>query len=399
MTSSILKAIRVVDMTEGVAGPCAAMILADMGANVIKVERPAGDWARTAGRGDIAAVGGAQFVALNRNKRNIQLDLEVASSRPVIERLVQRADVVLSNYRAGVMKRLGLGYDDCRRLRPDIIYCTVSGFGQEGPLAARPASDTIMQAMSGIMSVVGEADGPPLRVGFPLIDLTAANHAVQGVLLALLGRHGGQGGAEIDVSLMAAAVGLLCAPMADHIASGRMPERQGNQNSTLSPAGAYQTQDDRYITIAVLRDSHWQKFCGVMGLLKLVDDPRFHSNPLRVRNRAELDQIIVPALRAHTAAYWLERLTAADILCGPINTVADVVADKTLAATLPLVDPLLSGAQRVVGTPIRFNGQFFSPERPPPGKGQHSREILDELGFEGAEISMLLEEKAVIDGR
>lgn len=399
MTSPILGNITVVDMTEGVAGPYAAMLLGDMGANVIKVERPAGDWARTTGRGSISDVGGGQFIALNRNKRNIGLDLEMPQSRAVIERLVGRADVVLSNYRAGVMKRLRLGYADCRALKPDVIYCTVSGFGQEGPYAQFPASDTIMQAMSGIMSTVGEADGPPLRVGFPLIDITAANHAIQAILLAMLGRLQGRGGAEIDISLMSAAVALLGAPVCDYLAAGRLPERQGNQHTTLAPAGAYRVAGERYITIAVLRDSHWQKLCAAMNLEQLVTDERFATNPARVKNRAELDRILGPILAGNTSEYWLERLRAADILCGPINTVADVMADKDLRATLPLIDPMLPGVPHVMGAPIRYDGQYLAAERSPPVKGQHTREILAEFGFGTADIEILVRNGAVFEAK
>lgn len=395
MASRILGKITVIDMTEGVAGPYAAMMLGDMGANVVKVERPAGDWARTTGIGSISDVGGAQFIALNRNKRNICLDLEIGQSRPVIERLIGQADVVLSNYRAGVMRKLGLGYADCRALKPDIVYCTVSGFGQEGPYAHFPASDTIMQAMSGIMSVVGEANGPPLRVGFPLIDITAANHAVQAILLALYGRLQGQGSADIDISLMAAAVALLGGPVTDHLATGRVPGRQGNQNASLAPAGAYAVRGGRYISVAVLRDSHWLKFCAAMGLEQFAADGRFSTNPARVHNRADLDRIIVPLFASNTSEYWLERLRAADILCGPINTVADVVADQGLASTLPLIEPLLAGVPKVVGAPIRYNGAYLAAERPPPAKGQHTREILGECGFTGPEIDVLLTTGAV----
>ncbi len=386
----ILSKITVIDMTEGVAGPYATMLLGDMGANVIKVERPEGDWSRTTGRGAISTVGGAQFVALNRNKRDIGLDLSARDGKRIIERLVSRADVVLSNYRAGVMGKLGLDYDRCRTLNPTIIYCTVSGFGQEGSYAQFPASDTIMQAMSGIMSTVGEPQGAPLRVGFPLIDMTAANHAVQAVLLALYGRLVGHGGAQIDVSLMAAALALMSGGVTDYLSAGRLPDRQGNQNASLAPAGAFEVAGGRYITIAVLRDSHWKKFCAAMDLGQLEKDERFASNPLRVKNRAALDGIIVPMLAAKPADYWLEKLRAADILCGPINTYADIVADPALADTLPLIDPCLAGVAQVMGTPIRFNGTYFSAKRPPPARGQHTREVLLEHDFSAREIEDIL---------
>lgn len=384
MGKGILSAITVVDMTEGVAGPYAAMLLGDMGANVIKVERPDGDWSRTAGKGNLANVGCPQFVYLNKNKRNLGVDLGQPGASEIIERLIASADVVLSNYRTGVMARLGFDYERCRMLRPDLVYCTVSGFGQDGPYAQRPASDTIIQALSGVMSLVGEPDGPPLRVGFPLIDMTAANHAVQAILLALFGRLTSGSGAQIDISLVAAAVGLMGAPLTDYLTSGRLPDRQGNQNATLSPAGAFRVAGGRYITVAVLRDSHWRKFCEAMGLGPLITDPRFAGNPGRVSNRAALNQIIAPLFETQTSEYWLERLSAADILCGPINTIADVAADPVLMAGLPLVDPGLPGVDRIMGAPIRFNGAYFDALRPPPSKGQHTREILAELGYDEA---------------
>jgi crotonobetainyl-CoA:carnitine CoA-transferase CaiB-like acyl-CoA transferase len=390
MGRKVLANVRVVDMTEGVAGPYAATLLGDMGADVIKVERREGDWQRNAGHGEPGRHGNPQFIALNRNKRDIGVDLNDAEGRRIVERLVSRADVVISNYRAGVMAKLGFDHARCEALRPDIIYCTISGFGQDGADAQRPASDTILQAVSGVMSVVGEPDGAPLRVGFPLIDMAAANHAVQSVLLALYGRLTGQGGACIDVSLMAAAASLMCGGFAEYIASGRLPPRQGNQNSLLAPAGAFEVAGGRFITIAVLRDSHWQKFCAALGLEALGRDERFRSNAGRVANRAELHAVIVPLLKSRPSAYWLERLRNADILCGPINTVADVLADPVLAACLPLHDTGLPGIGRVLGAPMCYDGEFFAAERPAPAKGQHTREVLAEIGYSAGEIEDFL---------
>lgn len=395
MASDILRAITVVDMTEGVAGPYTSMVLADMGANVVKVERPEGDWSRGSGRGGIPGGDSATFVALNRNKRNLGLDIAAPGGHEVIARLIGHADVVVSNYRAGVMARLGLDYDRCKAIRADLVYCTISGFGLEGPYARLPASDTIMQAMSGVMSVTGEADGPPLRVGFPLIDLAAAHNAIQAILLALYGRRDGRGGANIEISLMAAAVGLMIAPMTDHLATGRVPERQGHQNTNLAPAGAYMTAGGRWITIAVLREEHWAKLCKALDLEHLRDDPRFSSNARRMANRDALDAILAPLLRAEPADRLLARLRAADILCGPINTLADVAADPALATGLPLVDPMIAGLPRVMGVPIRLDGQWLATERPPPARGQHTRDVLAELGFTAADIARLQRDGAV----
>lgn len=395
MNANILEKIRVVDMTEGVAGPYAATLLGDMGAQVVKVERREGDWQRSAGKGEPGRFGNPQFIALNRNKRDIGVDLDTEHGRRVVEQLVAQADVVISNYRAGVMAKLGFGYDRCKALKPDIIYCTISGFGQGGAYAQLPASDTILQAMSGMMSVVGEADGPPLRVGFPLVDMAAANSAVQSVLLALYGRLTGQGGAEIDVSLMAAAASLMCGGYTEYMASGRLPPRQGNQNSLLAPAGAFEVAGGRYIVIAILRDSHWKKFCSALALESLADDERYATNAARVRNRDALDALIVPLLKSNTSEHWLSMLRAGDILCGPINTVADALADPALAAILPIIDIGLPNVARVMGAPMRYDGEFFAARLPPPAKGQHTREILTEIGYSGEDIEALLASGAV----
>ena len=390
MNANILEKIRVVDMTEGVAGPYAATLLGDMGAQVVKVERREGDWQRSAGKGEPGRFGNPQFIALNRNKRDIGVDLDTEHGRDIVERLVAQADVVISNYRAGVMAKLGFSYERCKALKADVIYCTISGFGQDGAYAQLPASDTILQAMSGMMSVVGEPDGPPLRVGFPLVDMAAANSAVQSVLLALYGRLTGQGGAEIDVSLMAAAASLMCGGYTENMATGRLPPRQGNQNSLLAPAGAFEVAGRRYIVVAILRDSHWKKFCSALALEGLADDERYATNAARVENRDALDAIIVPLLKSNTSEYWLSKLRSGDILCGPINTVADALADPALAAILPIIDIGLPNAARAMGAPMRYNGDFLVARLSAPAKGQHTREVLSEIGYSGQEIEALL---------
>lgn len=386
MQAGILSEITVIDMTEGVAGPYAAMVLSDMGANVIKVERPAGDWSRPADHFNIEGELNAQFIALNRNKRDIGLDVASDGGKQVLTRMIGQADVLLSNYRPGVMAKLGFGYEACQAIKPNLIYCTISGFGQDGAYAQNPASDTIIQAMSGLMSLVGESDGPPMRVGFPLIDMTAANYAVQAILLSLYGQQNGHGGANIDVSLMAAALGLMTAGYTRYIASGEVPLRQGNQNKTLAPAGAYQGSDGRYFTIAILRDSHWLKLCAALELGALADDPAYATNARRVSRRAELDAVIVPLFASQPTDYWLKRLQAADILCGPINTYADIANDPNLASHLPFVNAMAPGVPQAVGVPIRRDGGYNATYRPAPAKGQHTRDILAEAGFSGAEI-------------
>ena len=397
MPPAILADITVIDMTEGVAGPYAAMVLSDMGADVIKVERPAGDWSRPADHFTVDGEQNAQFIALNRNKRNIGLDVASRGGKRVLARMVARADVLLSNYRPGVMGRLGFGYEDCRTLRPDLIYCTISGFGQTGAYAQNPASDTIIQAMSGLMSLVGEADGPPMRVGFPMIDMAAANYAVQGILLSLYGRQNGHGGANLDISLMAAALGLMTAGYTRYRASGEVPLRQGNENKNLAPAGAYRGGDGRYFTIAILRDEHWRKFCEALGLKEFAGDAGLATNRQRVERRAEIDGVIAPLFAGQPAAYWLERLSGADILCGPINTYEDIANDPNLVSQLPLVAGMASGVPEAIGVPIRRNGDYSATYRPAPAKGQDTREVLAAFGFGEAEIDGLLAENAAFE--
>ncbi|MEZ5854093.1 MAG: CoA transferase [Hyphomicrobiaceae bacterium] len=400
MSELLLSDITVVDMTEGVAGPCTSLLLADMGANVIKVEREAGDWQRTTGSMRFAGLGSALYLALNRNKRDLGIDVASDGGRAIMQRLVARADVVVSNYRPGVMAKLGLGFEACKALNDRIIYCTISGFGQTGDYAQYPASDTVIQAISGVMQMVGETDGPPLRVGFPLTDMAAANHAVQAILLALYGRALGRKKAtEIDISLTAAALMQQNASFSEYLLAGTLPKRQGNQNMSLAPAGAFEVEGGRYITIAILRDEHWQKFCSAMDLQHLTRDPRFASNAARLKNRAELDAILRPLFASGTSEDWLARLRKADILCGPINTFADIDADPALAPNLPLVDTLLPGLDRIMGTPIRIDGSHFTTRRPPPGKGQHTREILAELGFSPGETARLIENASAFEAQ
>lgn len=394
MKPGVLSKITVIDMTEGVAGPYAASLLGDLGANVIKVERAEGDWSRTAGKHSVGNVGSTQFVALNRNKRDISLDVGTPDGLRIIQRMVAQSDVLLSNFRAGVMAKLGLDYARCKALRPDLIYCTISGFGQDGAYAQFPASDTVLQALSGLMQQVGEADGPPLRVGFPLIDLAAANNAVQGILAALYGRLSGHGGAEIDVSLMASAMALMNVTLTDYLASGRLPQRHGNQNAQHAPAGAYEVAGGRFITLAILRDTHWKKLCAALDLPELADDARFNSNALRVGNRAALDAIIAPLFKSKPSEHWIAQLRAADILCGAVNTFADVMADTDLAACLPLIEAKLDGMTRMMGNPLRIDGAYFSAARPAPARGEHTRELLAEFGFSAEEVQGFLQSGA-----
>jgi crotonobetainyl-CoA:carnitine CoA-transferase CaiB-like acyl-CoA transferase len=381
-----LAGIRVLDMSEGVAGPYAACLLGDMGASITKVERPEGDWSR--GYGDTLS---PAYVALNRNKLNLCLNLQIAGAGPVIQRLVGRSDVIISNFRKGVMERLGVGYAACKQINPKTIYCTISAFGQKGPYSTLPASDTVIQAISGIMESIGDPEGPPLRVSFTLVDLFAATLAVQGILLGLYARKEGKPGTWVDVSLINAAMSLQSLPFATYMITGDLPKRCGNQNPAISPGGAFKTKDEKYVTIAVLRDSHWEKFCQAIERTDLAQDDRFKDNSSRVRNRNLMNELLIPVFLSRTRREWMSTLQKADVLCAPVNDFADICSDSGLRESLSLLEFDLAG-QRVAlaGNALNMDGEYTRLANPASNRGENTIEVLESVGYDRSEIGSLL---------
>jgi len=394
-----LREIRILEMSEGIAGPYAASLLGDMGASVIKVEKPEGDWGRGVGSG-IERTMNPSFAAVNRNKKNLCLDLKQEGARPIIRSLVQRSDVIISNFRRGVMERLGAGYVECQSLNPKIIYCTISGFGQKEGYADLPATDAVIQALSGIMDSIGEDPGLPFRVSFPVIDLFAASLAVQGILLGLISRQQGKGGTRVlEVSLMNAAMALQAVSFTSYLMTGELPRRCGHQNPYFSPGGAFQTQDGQYVTITVINEFQWETFCKAIGCGDLARVEEFKSNRSRLENRKALNEILIPIFLAKTREEWTSILRRADVLCAPINTFADLSGNPALMACLSLLNFNLMGKEeRIMGNPIQLDGEYLGLELPPCRKGEHSIAVLQELGYRRDEIEELVKRRILLKG-
>ena len=387
-----LAGVAVLDFGQGVAGPYCGQLLADQGAAVIKVEPPRGDWAREMGARDARGLSGT-FASVNRNKRGLCLDMKQAEARAVARRLALQSDVVLESFRPGVMERLGLGCDDLRRENPRLVYCAVTGFGESGPNVGLPAGDSTMQAYGGLMSIVGERDGAPLRVGNVVSDMLAGMNAYSGVLLALLRRTATCEGARIGVSLLDSLVAFQAPPLTEYLLTGELPRRQGNEHPLIAPSGAVRTRDG-HIVYTVL-DHQWQRFCDGLGLAAVAADARFATSAARQKNRADLAETLSPAFLARSSAEWLVHLRALDILCSPINDYAALREDAQVRH-----NGLIGSAGGVpsIRNPVRLGGEAAHPphiphipHRAPPACGEHTRDILAaELRMTSADIERLV---------
>lgn len=391
-----LTDLLVLDVTRVLAGPFAGMILADLGARVIKVEMP--------GRGDDARAFGpfrdgvsAYFASVNRGKLGLTLNLKTSEGKAIFMRLAEQADVLLENYRPGVMERLGLDYESLRPLNPRLIYATVSGFGHSGPYSRRPAYDAVIQAMGGIMSITGQEGGPPARVGVSIADLTAALCAVIGVLGALYHRHSTGQGQMVDVAMLDCLVGILENALARFFVSGEIPGRLGTRHPSITPFQAFDTADGQ-VVLAIGNDQLWERFCHVVGGDGFCDDPRFRTNDLRSCNHAELEPLVAAIVRRHSTAWWLENMEREGIPCGPINTVADLATDPQLLARemIQTVTDPEAGPMRMAGVPIKLSHTPGAIAGPAPRLGQHTEEVLqDLLGLSAEDVARLREEGVV----
>ena len=384
-----LDGVRVVDLTQVMGGPFCTMQLGDLGADVIKVEPPTGDLSRSMGGVALRMAGSdnAPFFALNRNKRSIVLDLTQPSNREIFRALARTADVVVESFRPGVTRRLGVDYDTLSADDPRLIYASISGFGQTGPYADRPGFDLIAQGMSGVMSVTGEPNGPPVKSGVPIADLAVGLIATNGVLAALIARGKTGRGQYIDTSLFESALALSVWESTEYWATSEAPHAMGSAHRLNAPYQAFRTSDG-YITLAALTAIQWQRLCETLDRSMLIDDPRFASNAARMANRADLVREIEIALSPGTTHEWVDRMLAVGVPAGPIQDLAQVFADPHTQARRMIeeIDHPTAGRVRTLGFPLKMSDTPPSVRRAPPLLGQHTEEILRELGMETTSV-------------
>ena len=381
MVRRALEGIRVLDFTRVLAGPYCTMVLGDLGADVIKVERDGlGDDLRQWGPPFMPDGESTYFLSVNRNKRSIVLDLKNATGRDLALRLVRQSDVVLENFRPGVMESLGLGYEQLKEINPRLIYGSITGYGTTGPLANRPGYDVIMQGMGGLMSVTGEPDGTPTRVGVAIVDVLTGLYSSIAILGALQSRTRSGEGQRVDLSLLETCLAVMPNLTAGYLLAGVKPERLGNGHPNAVPYKVFPTQDGN-LTLAVGNDRHWQHLCEAVGHPELARDARFAENHSRIARREEVEALVSGWFRHKTTDAWVELLSKMEVPCGPVYTIDRVLSDAQVEA-LKLVKSIThptSGALRVVGSPFHLSADNTEPYLPPPRLGEHTMAVLKEL--------------------
>jgi crotonobetainyl-CoA:carnitine CoA-transferase CaiB-like acyl-CoA transferase len=399
-----LDGMRVLDMTRAMAGPFCTMMLGDLGADIIKVERPGrGDESRGWGPPFVGTPYGpypgesAYFISANRNKRSITINLKSSEGQDIVRRLAARSDALVENFRTGVLDRMGLGYDQLRSVNPRLVYCSISGYGSTGPYAARPGYDFIIQAEGGFMGITGPEEGPPSRVGVPIIDITAGMFSAVAILAALRARDATGEGQHIDLSLLETQVALLTNVASNHLIGSMEHRRLGNTHPNITPYEAFPARD-RWFALAAANERQWSILCQVLGRSDLKEDPRFADNNARVANRAALREVLDEAFQARDAGEWLAEFRQAGLPCGPINTIPEVFDHpqaEIRSLTLDVEHPT-AGMVQFPGFPYKFSSTPAQVRLPPPLLGQHTEEVLgDMLGFSASEVVRLREEEIV----
>lgn len=403
-----LSGIKVLDLSRVLAGPWATQMLADLGADVIKVERPvAGDDTRHWGPPFLKDDQGndtreaSYFTSCNRNKRSITLDMAHPEGQALLRRMAQEADVVVENFKVGGLKQYGLDYDSLKALNPRLIYCSITGFGQNGPYAERAGYDLMVQAMCGLMSITGHADdqpgGGPLKVGVAVIDVFTGLYASNAILAALNARdnvrNGTGEGQYIDMALLDVGIAVLANQAAGYLATGKTPGRAGNIHPSLAPYQDFKTSDGN-VLLAIGNDGQFARFCAAVGQTGWAQDARFTTNTARVQNRAALLELMLPLMQTRTTAEWIALFEDKAVPCGPINTIAEAFADPQVQARgiqqqLPRTAGDGIAHVATVANPVRLSATPVQYHRAPPALGQHTQEVLQEMGMDAAAIAAL----------
>ncbi len=373
-----LHGIRVLDLSRVLAGPYCTMVLGDLGADVIKVESPEGDETRSWGP-PFAKGESAYYLCVNRNKRSIVVDFKTAGGRDLLHGLIRQCDVLVGNFRPGSLARFSLDFESVSAINPSLIYCSITGFGQTGPLRDKPGYDFMVQAMGGLMSFTGEPDGEPMKVGVAVADLFAGQNAVIAILAALQARtHTGKG-QHIDISLFDSQLGMLANVASNYLISGNLPKRYGNAHANIVPYQSFQASDGWFV-VAVGNDRQFVRMCEVIGKLELVNDTRFVTNSVRVQNRDALIAVLKPIFLTKSVNEWLS-LIGDEFPCGPINNLEQVFSMPQVEAREMLTHmqhPEI-GDLRLVGSPLKFSDTPVEYKLPPPRLGEHTEEVLKEL--------------------
>lgn len=390
-----LENLVVLDLTRVLSGPFAAMMLADFGANIVKIEQPkVGDDSRAFG--PFVGKESAYYMSLNRNKRSMTLNFKSDDAKALFKKMVEKADIVVENYKPGTMEKFGLGYDVLKEIKPDLIYAACSGFGQDGPYAAKPAYDVVVQAMGGVVSITGPEGSSGCRVGASIGDIIAGIYLAQGITLALYHRAMTGEGQKIDVSMLDCQVSILENAISRYFVNGTNPTPIGNRHPSITPFESF-TAKDAFLIVGAGNDRLWKKLCDVINKPELLTDPRFLTNAERTKNQPALKEILDAVFVTDTLDNWLEKLEAAAIPCAPINTIDRVVNDPQVnyRNMIVEVDHPVAGKMKIPGIPVKMSKTPGSVDRPAPLLGQHTEELLHEFGVTDAEIADLRAKGAI----
>ena len=388
-----LDGITVLDLTRVLSGPYCTMLLADMGARVIKIEQP--------GKGDDTRAWGppflegesAYFLSINRNKEGVTLDFKHAEGRALLERLIARSDVVVENFRPGTLAKLGLDYATLAPRYPRLVYCSISGFGQTGPRTKQAGYDAVMQGEGGLMSITGDAGGPAFRLGVAIADVVSGMFGAYGVAMALFARERTGRGQQVDLAMLDSVAALLTYQAGNYFASGKVPARLGNRHPSIVPYETFAASDGDFV-LAVGNDDQWRRFCGVADL---PEEPRFATNRQRVTGYDELRPFIADRLRVHSRQHWIDRLTAAGVPCGSVRNLQELFADPQIHARemVAQLEHATIGPLRMLGIPVKLSDTPGAVRTPPPRLGQHTDAVLQELGLSAAAIADLRRQKVI----